>query len=71
MDDVVKKSDVRELLKTASYPASLDDLISEAESNGADEGDLDLIKELPNVDYQSWEEVEEALGEPEEEEEED
>ncbi len=45
-----------------SYPASREDLMKAAEANGADEGISSFLEQLPDQEYQTPADVNEAFG---------
>ncbi len=49
-------------LKGVSYPASRQDLLKAAESNGADEEISSFLEQLPDQEYQTPADVNEAFG---------
>jgi len=53
---------LQKFLKGADYPASRDELYELAENNGAEEEVLDIIGKLPDVDFESVADVQEAFG---------
>jgi hypothetical protein len=63
-EDPVTKSDIREKVADAPYPCDRDQLLEYAEQNGADDAELDLIRALPNTQYHSLDDVDQALGTP-------
>ncbi|AXB42386.1 DUF2795 domain-containing protein [Amycolatopsis albispora] len=44
--------EVQRHLSGVDYPARRDDLVEAAKSNGADEGTLDLLRKLPDREYE-------------------
>jgi hypothetical protein len=58
----VQVTDVQKALKGADYPASRDDLVSLAESNGADGAVLDALREMDGDSFESPADVMKGLG---------
>jgi len=50
-------TDVQKALKGADYPATRDDLVAQAESNGADAEVLDALRDLDGTSFDSPAEV--------------
>lgn len=50
-------------LKGVDYPATKDDLIEQAEEQGADEETLAALEELPDQEYETPAAVSKAIGE--------
>jgi hypothetical protein len=54
--------EVQKFLKDANYPMQRDELVTLAEGNGTTEEILDLLESLPDVDFESATDVQEAFG---------
>lgn len=59
---IVNPTQVQKFLEGVDYPASKEALIQHAEQQGADENVLETLKRLPDQDYETPAEVNEALG---------
>lgn len=59
----VNPIDLQKHLKGMDYPASKQDLVERAKSNGADKKMLDLLEQLPDEEFQTPTEVNQAVGE--------
>lgn len=53
---------IQKHLAGVDYPASKEDLMDAAENNNADESVLNMLRMLPEKDYESPMDVNEALG---------
>lgn len=58
------KASLGERLQSSNYPATRDQLIAAAESTGADEAEMQMLRSIPDETYQNWDEVSNAIGEP-------
>lgn len=56
---------LQKFLKGVNYPASKDDIIQQAEKNGADSNALDALKQMKDGTYNKPTDVSEAIGEQE------
>ncbi|NJO77199.1 MAG: DUF2795 domain-containing protein [Cyanobacteria bacterium RM1_2_2] len=60
----VNPIDLQKHLKGMNYPASKQDLVEHAKSNGADDKMLDMLEQLPDdEEFQTPTEVNQAVGE--------
>ncbi|WNZ26048.1 DUF2795 domain-containing protein [Leptolyngbya sp. NK1-12] len=59
----VNPIELQKYLKGMNYPASKDDLIDHAEEQGADDDILDLLEQLPDEEYETPTDVNQAVGE--------
>jgi len=53
---------IQKYLKGVTYPASRDDLISQAEKQGADDEILELLARLDDQEHETPAEVSKAIG---------
>jgi len=53
---------IQKYLKGVDYPASRDDLISQAEEQGADDEILELLAKIDDQEYETPAEVSKAIG---------
>ena len=53
---------IQKFLKGVDYPASKEDLLANAERNGADEDVRATLAQLPDEDYETPADVSQALG---------
>lgn len=61
----VNPIDLQKHLKGVDYPASKQDLVERAKSNGADKKMLDMLEQLPDEEFQTPTGVNQAVGEME------
>lgn len=59
----VNPASLQKYLKGMNYPATKDDLIEHAESQGADDNVLDTLEQLPEDEYETPADVSKAIGE--------
>lgn len=59
----VNSVSLQKYLKGMNYPATKDDLIEHAESQGADDNVLDTLEQLPEDEYETPADVSKAVGE--------
>lgn len=57
-------NDIAQVLKGLNFPAQKEDLVRQAESNQADSGVLDMLKNIPPGMYDSAADVMERMGVP-------
>lgn len=62
MSDAPSPIDIQKALGGVDYPASVADLVSAAEGNGADETVLEALRGLPEEEYGSPVQVNEAIS---------
>jgi hypothetical protein len=53
---------LQKYLKGVNYPVSKDELIKQAEQNGADQNVLDTLKQLPDKQFEGPSGVSKAIG---------
>jgi hypothetical protein len=53
---------IQKFLKGVDYPASKEDLLANAERNGADEDVRATLEQLPDEEYETPADVSQALG---------
>ena len=53
---------VQKFLSGMDYPASKDEIVEHAKSNGADENIMDTLEQLPEEDYETPADVSKAIG---------
>ena len=54
---------VQKFLSGMDYPASKEEIVEHAKSNGADENIMDTLEQLPEEDYETPADVSKAIGE--------
>ncbi len=54
---------VQEFLSGVDYPATKDSIVETARSRGADEDTLEALRNLPRDDFDSPNDISEAIGE--------
>ncbi|NIC03927.1 DUF2795 domain-containing protein [Billgrantia bachuensis] len=52
-------------LQGVDFPAGRDDLVAQAQANGAEEEVMEVIRQLPNQKYESMADVTKGVGEVE------
>jgi len=57
-----KVNEVKEAIKGAKFPASREDLMAKAKDNKAPQEAMDMLNDLPEQQYQSWDDVLDAIG---------
>lgn len=62
MADSPSPIDIQKALGGINYPASRDDLVSNAEDSGADESVLDALRNIPDTQYESPADVSKAVS---------
>lgn len=62
MADSPSPIDIQKALGGMNYPASRDDLVSNAEDSGADESVLDALRNIPDTQYESPADVSKAVS---------
>ncbi|HXD27137.1 MAG TPA: DUF2795 domain-containing protein [Arthrobacter sp.] len=62
MSDAPNPIELQKALGGVDYPASVEDLVSAAEGNGADDSVLDALRALPDQEYDSPVQVTEAFS---------
>ncbi len=62
MDEIVNPIQVQKYLKGVDYPASKQDLLRTAEEEGADDNVLETLRMLPDMEFNSPNDVAEAIG---------
>jgi len=63
VQDKISATELQKYLKDAEYPMERDALVILAEGNGAPEEVLDILEGMPDVDFESVIDVEEAFSE--------
>ncbi|MBW4718714.1 DUF2795 domain-containing protein [Saccharothrix obliqua] len=53
---------VQKFLSGVDYPATKDDIVSAARSQGADNDTIDALRNLPRDDFNSPNDISEAIG---------
>ncbi|MFD1146487.1 DUF2795 domain-containing protein [Saccharothrix hoggarensis] len=53
---------VQKFLSGVDYPATKDDIVDAARSQGADDDTLDALRDLPRDDFNSPNDISEAIG---------
>ncbi len=61
-EHVISATDISHALKGVNFPASLDELINQASNNNAPQEVVNIIRNMPNQNFNSMADVEHAFS---------